>query len=71
MLAGGLHRYLRGNGVPTRGLEAVALVPVSLRTPEESHGLGNRISGMLVPLAVDPTQRGARVSPRRARSPTA
>jgi WS/DGAT/MGAT family acyltransferase len=66
VLAGGLHRYLRGNGVPTRGVEAVALVPVSLRKPEESHSLGNRISGMLVPLAVDPTQEVARLAATRA-----
>jgi diacylglycerol O-acyltransferase len=66
VLAGGLHRYLRGNGVPTRGLEAVALVPVSLRKPEESHTLGNRISGMLVPLAVDPAQEAPRLAATRA-----
>jgi WS/DGAT/MGAT family acyltransferase len=66
VLAGGLHRYLRGNGVPTRGIEVVALVPVSLRRPEESHRLGNRISGMLVPLAVDPVQEVARLAATRA-----
>jgi WS/DGAT/MGAT family acyltransferase len=66
VLAGGLHRYLRGCGYPTRGLELVALVPVSLRRPEESHSLGNRISGMLVPLAVDPTQEVPRLAATRA-----
>jgi len=66
VLAGGLHRYLRGSGVATRGVEVVALVPVSLRRPEESHALGNRISGMLVPLAVDPTQELARLAATRA-----
>lgn len=54
VLAGGLHRYLRGVGYPTHGLEPVALVPVSLRRPEEEGRLGNRISALLVPLAVDP-----------------
>ena len=66
VLAGGLHRYLRASGVPTRGLEAIALVPVSLRRPEESHRLGNRISGMLVPLAIDPLQEIPRLAATRA-----
>jgi len=65
-LAGGLHRYLRARGHPTRGLEAVALVPVSLRRPEERHGLGNRISGMLVPLAIDPAREVPRLAATRA-----
>ncbi len=66
VLAGGLHRYLRAHGHPTRGLEVVALVPVSLRRPEERNSLGNRISGMLVPLAVDPTQELPRLVATRA-----
>lgn len=66
ILAGGLHRYLRARGHPTRGLEAVALVPVSLRRPEERDGLGNRISGMLVPLAIDPPREVARLAATRA-----
>ena len=53
VLAGGLHHYLVANGHPTRGLEMVALVPVSLRDAEAAQALGNRISGMLVPLCVD------------------
>jgi hypothetical protein len=44
----------------------VALVPVSLRRPEESHSLGNRISGMLVPLAVDRPQELPRLAATRA-----
>jgi WS/DGAT/MGAT family acyltransferase len=64
-LAGGLHRYLRARGHATRGLEAVALVPVSLRRPEERHGLGNRISGMLVPLALDPAREVPRLAATR------
>jgi WS/DGAT/MGAT family acyltransferase len=66
VLAGALHRYLRARGHPTRGLEVVALVPVSLRRPEESHSLGNRISGMLVPLAVDPSHEIPRLAATRA-----
>jgi len=66
VLAGGLHRYLRANGVATRGLELTALVPVSLRSAEEVLTLGNRISAMLVPLAVDPTAEVPRLAATRA-----
>jgi WS/DGAT/MGAT family acyltransferase len=66
VLAGGLHRYLRALGIETRGLEAVALVPVSLRTSEEAGAMGNRISAMLVPLAVDPEGELARLAATRA-----
>jgi len=53
VLAGGLHHYLVASGHATRGLELTALVPVSLRDADAAHALGNRISGMLVPLCVD------------------
>ncbi|HVP27714.1 MAG TPA: wax ester/triacylglycerol synthase family O-acyltransferase [Myxococcota bacterium] len=66
VLAGGLHRYLRANGIATRGLELTALVPVSLRTAEETLTLGNRISAMLVPLAVDPASEVPRLAATRA-----
>jgi len=65
-LAGGLHRYLRSIGHRTRGIEPVALVPVSLRRPEEDGSLGNRISALLVPLAVDPTSEVPRLAATRA-----
>ncbi|RIK89583.1 MAG: hypothetical protein DCC71_25910, partial [Proteobacteria bacterium] len=65
-LAGGLHRYLRHGGLPTRGVELTALVPVSLRSPHEARALGNRISGMLVPLAVDPGHEAPRLAATRA-----
>ena len=65
-LAGGLHRYLRQSGVATRGLELVALVPVSLRSAEQAGAMGNRISAMLVPLAVDPTSEVPRLAATRA-----
>jgi WS/DGAT/MGAT family acyltransferase len=66
VLAGGLHRYLRAHGYATRGLDVVALVPVSLRGSEEARALGNRISAMLVPLAVDPESDAARLAATRA-----
>ena len=65
-LAGGLHRYLRQSGVATRGLELTALVPVSLRGASEARSMGNRISAMLVPLAVDPHEEVPRLAATRA-----
>jgi WS/DGAT/MGAT family acyltransferase len=65
-IAGGLRRYLEGVGVATRGLELTALVPVSLRSAEEAQALGNRISAMLVPLAVDPSDEIPRLAATRA-----
>ncbi len=52
-LAGGLRRYLDAGGHSTSGFEPTALVPVNLRAPADAAALGNRISAMLVPLAVD------------------
>jgi len=65
-LAGGLHRYLRAIGVRTRALELTALVPVSLRRADEGAALGNRISAILVPLAVDLEHEIARLAATRA-----
>jgi WS/DGAT/MGAT family acyltransferase len=66
VLAGGLHHYLVGSGHPTRGLELVALVPVSLRDPQQARALGNRISGLLVPLCVDLAEEVPRLAATRA-----
>jgi WS/DGAT/MGAT family acyltransferase len=65
-LAGGLKRWLEAGGRDTRGLELRALVPVSLRSPDEAAQLGNRISAMLVPLAVDPAGEVPRLAATRA-----
>jgi WS/DGAT/MGAT family acyltransferase len=65
-LAGGLKRWLEAHGHDTRGLELTALVPVSLRSPDEAADLGNRISAMLVPLAVDPVGEVPRLAATRA-----
>jgi WS/DGAT/MGAT family acyltransferase len=66
VLAGGLKRTIEAYGRDTRGLELTALVPVSLRSPEQAADLGNRISAMLVPLAVDPAGEVARLAATRA-----
>jgi WS/DGAT/MGAT family acyltransferase len=66
VVAGGLQRLLGSVGIPTRGLEATALVPVSLRSPDQAASLGNRISAMLVPLAVDVDGEAGRLRATRA-----
>jgi WS/DGAT/MGAT family acyltransferase len=66
VLAGGLHRYLRGVGIRTQGLELISLVPVSVRRQEEAASFGNRISAMLVPLAVDLEDDVARLAATRS-----
>src|SRR5262249_52732720 len=60
VIAGGLGRYLRGRGVPTDGVEARAMCPVSMRRAEERGALGNLVSMMFAPLFVgiaDPVER--------------
>jgi WS/DGAT/MGAT family acyltransferase len=60
IVAGGIGRYLRARGHDTDGLELRAMVPVSVRAPEEHGALGNRISAMMAPLPVwceDPVER--------------
>jgi WS/DGAT/MGAT family acyltransferase len=60
VVAGGLRRWLRSRGVRTEGLELRALVPVSVRTKDEHHQLGNRLAAMRGPLPVyveDPVAR--------------
>jgi len=60
VVAGGLGRWLRTRGVRTEGLELRGLVPVSTRSKDEHHALGNRITAMRGPLPVyarDPVER--------------
>jgi WS/DGAT/MGAT family acyltransferase len=60
VVAGSLRRFLRARGVRTEGLELRALVPVSIRSQDEHHQLGNRIAAMRGPLPVyieDPVAR--------------
>lgn len=67
--AGGLRRFLvrRGEELPKY---LVALVPVSIRRPDEHLELGNRVSTILVPLPVsveDPRERLALIRDETAR----
>jgi WS/DGAT/MGAT family acyltransferase len=60
VVSGALARWLRSRGVRTEGLEMRALVPVSVRTSDERHTLGNRLAAMRAPLPVyisDPVAR--------------
>ncbi len=60
VVAGALGRWLRSRGVRTEGLELRGLVPVSIRTEDQHHNLGNRIAALRGPLPVyaqDPVER--------------
>jgi WS/DGAT/MGAT family acyltransferase len=60
VVAGALGRWLRARGIRTEGLELRGLVPVSIRSKDESGKLGNRIASMRGPLPVyahDPVER--------------
>ncbi|HET8951841.1 MAG TPA: wax ester/triacylglycerol synthase family O-acyltransferase [Solirubrobacteraceae bacterium] len=60
VVAGALRQWLRSRGVRTEGLELRALVPVSIRSQDQRHELGNRLAAMRGPLPVyveDPVAR--------------
>jgi diacylglycerol O-acyltransferase len=60
VVTGALREFLISRGVRTEGVEMRALVPVSVRSQDEHHQLGNRIVAMRGPLPIyiaDPVQR--------------
>ena len=60
VVSGALREWLHSRGVRTEGLEMRALVPVSVRTQDQRHTLGNQITVMRGPLPVyieDPVAR--------------
>jgi WS/DGAT/MGAT family acyltransferase len=60
VVSGALRKWLQSRGVRTEGLELRALVPVSIRTKDEHHQLGNRLAVMRGPVPVyveDPVAR--------------
>jgi diacylglycerol O-acyltransferase len=60
VVSGALTRWLHGRGIMTEGLEMRALVPVSIRTQDQRHTLGNQLTAMRGPLPVyiaDPVAR--------------
>jgi diacylglycerol O-acyltransferase / wax synthase len=65
VVAGALRDWLSSRGVQTDGLEMRALVPVSVRTHDQHHTLGNRLVVLRGPLPVyiqDPATRLQAVS---------
>jgi diacylglycerol O-acyltransferase len=60
VVSGALGRWLRSRGLQTDGVEMRALVPVSVRAPDDHNTLGNRLTAMRGPLPVyirDPVVR--------------
>ncbi len=60
VVSGALATWLRSRGIRTEGLEMRALVPVSVRTKDQHHELGNQLVVMRGPLPVyidDPVAR--------------
>lgn len=60
VVTGAMRSFLISRGIRTEGLELRALVPVSVRSADEHHQLGNRIVVMRGPLPVyiaDPLER--------------
>ena len=65
VVAGALARYFEAHRERTEGLELRALVPVSVRSLDKKHAMGNEITLMLAPLPLgitDPVARLAQVS---------
>jgi diacylglycerol O-acyltransferase len=65
VVSGALADWIRSRGLRTEGLEMRALVPVSVRTENEHHELGNRLTAMRGPLPLyidDPVARLRAVS---------
>jgi WS/DGAT/MGAT family acyltransferase len=60
VVSGSLRRWLHSRGIRTEGLEMRALVPVSVRTQDQRHTLGNQLTAIRGPLPVyiaDPVAR--------------
>jgi diacylglycerol O-acyltransferase / wax synthase len=60
VVTGALRKWLHERSIRTEGLELRALVPVSIRTPDERGELGNKLAAMRGPLPVyveDPVRR--------------
>jgi len=52
-VAGAVRRFLQRRGVEVAALDFRVMAPVSVRTDQEHHTLGNRVSGWMVPLPLD------------------
>jgi diacylglycerol O-acyltransferase len=67
-VAGGLYRFLRHRGEPTRARSLRAMVPVSVRSKDERSAMGNRVSSIFVDLPVGPMGAKRRLSLIRERT---
>lgn len=59
-VSGGLRRFLEERGEPVGDLELRAMVPVSVRAPDEYGQTGNHVAAMMAPLPIfepDPVER--------------
>lgn len=61
VLAGGLRHYLVSVGIDPKRLPVVAVVPVSVRTPNQASALGNHLGVLLVPLILEPSEETERL----------
>jgi len=62
LAAGGLRQLLEGRGEQVQGRTVRALVPVSVRRPDEHGAYNNRVSGMLARLPIGITEPVARLN---------
>jgi diacylglycerol O-acyltransferase / wax synthase len=53
IVTGALRRFLRRRGMPVRGLDFRAMVPVNVRATEEHDALGNRVAMLVARLPLD------------------
>jgi diacylglycerol O-acyltransferase len=53
IVAGALRRFLRRRGMPVRGLDFRAMVPVNVRSEDEHDALGNRVAMLVARLPLD------------------
>jgi diacylglycerol O-acyltransferase len=61
-VAGGLRSFLIGRGEGVSDLDFRAMVPVNIRTKDESGKLGNRVATMTVPLPLDEPNASKRLA---------
>jgi diacylglycerol O-acyltransferase / wax synthase len=61
-VAGGMHRLFRYRREPTRDRSLRAMVPVSVRTEDQSSAMGNRVSSIFVDLPIGPMREKKRLS---------
>jgi diacylglycerol O-acyltransferase len=69
VVTGAVRRWLERRGVRVAGLDFRVMAPVSVRAPDQSGALGNRVSAWVLPLPLDeddPLERLRRIAERTA-----